>query len=162
MPAESALHPPQRDQGRGDPNRNKKVIIVVLLLGLLVAVATQPGEQAVESESQPASLSLKITPVAQQGNSPQSSDSPSTSPSIADTRELSRFSLDDVMELPVFKAEPIKRNQVAAESLRVHAIYGSADEKSAIVGESIVRSGQPLPDGRRVLHVTPEGVKLGR
>ena len=46
------------------------------------------------------------------------------------------------------------------QPLRVQAIYGSDANKAAMVDDKLVRAGDILPDGRKVLSVTDSGVEL--
>jgi hypothetical protein len=45
---------------------------------------------------------------------------------------------------------------------RVKAVYGDRRGKAALVGGNVVRIGQPLPDGRKVIDISPRGVAIGR
>ena len=48
-----------------------------------------------------------------------------------------------------------------ARPVRVQAVYGSGRGAAALVEQQIVRPGEPLFDGRRVLEVSRHGVRVG-
>lgn len=160
------------EENSGTSSQTKqKCVVAVLLVVLLIAVLCQPGEEPPSGESS-AMVSLKADGAAGGTQSPNAATTDLSRFVI--TRQLSRTPLDDVIASPVFAAEPIEIEPPQAEPpgvepsrfepprLTVQAVYGSQHQQSAILGNSIVRTGQPLPDGRKVLSVTPDGVKLGQ
>ncbi len=139
------------------PNDSKKkVVAAILLMVLVAAVVTQPDQEAAEelaSTIQVSAPSPQATPPEEEQELPEP---------WVQLRPLSRLSLEDVTGSPMFLSD--KRPRLAAEKgpLKVRAVYGSESSQSALVSGSIVRSGQPLPDGRTVLEVTPQGIELSQ
>lgn len=160
----------EEDSGKSSQTK-QKCVVAVLLVVLLIAVLCRPGKEPTSVESS-AMVSLKADGAAGETQRPDAATSDLSRFVI--TRQLSITPLDDVIASPVFAAEPIETEPLQAEPpqadparvetsrLTVRAVYGSQRQQSAILGNSIVRTGQPLPDGRKVLSVTPDGVKLGQ
>ena len=148
------------DSGRSSQTK-QKCIVAVLLVVLLIAVLCQAGDEQPSVES-PAMVSLKADGAAGGTQGPNAATTDLSRFVI--TRQLSRTPLDDVIASPVFAAERIgiEPPRVEPSRLTVQAVYGSQRQQSAIMGNFIVRAGQPLPDGRKVLSVTPDGVRLGQ
>jgi hypothetical protein len=146
------------DSGKSSQTK-QKCAVAVLLVVLLIAVLCQPDDEESHVETS-AMVSLKADGAADGTRGPNAATADLSQ--FVRTRQLSRASLDEVVASPAFSAERIAAPRVQPSRLTVQAVYGSDRQQSAIVGNSIVRSGQPLPDGRKVLSVTPEGVKLGQ
>ena len=151
------------DDGRSSQTK-QKCFVAVLLVVLLIAVLCQPNDEQPSDQSAPM-ISLKADRAVDATAGTQATTSDMSR--FGSTRQLSRTSLDEVVNSPVFRAERIQSPQkepprVQPSQLTVQAVYGSGSQQSAIMGNAIVRSGQPLPDGRKVLSVTPDGVKLGQ
>ncbi len=139
----------------------------MLLLGLLVALLTQPDEQPSDGEpvleanwvssNEPSRASAQTETVA-----------PAASPQMlalafAEIRELSRIELDEITQTELLAPEPHRpRPPRLNPTQRVQAIYGTSAGHAALIGESIVRGGHPLPDGGKVMHVTTDGVEIAR
>ena len=156
------------DESEKSSQAKKKWVVAVLLAVLLVAVLCQPDDEDPSADaSQMISLKTDGETHPAAGATEQAGIVSSDAPRFMITHQLSRISLDEVLDSPLFLAERIEPRRVQPRPLTVQAIYGSDQQQSAIlensVGKnSIVRSGQPLPDGRRVLAVTTEGVQLGQ
>lgn len=158
----------------GAADSKKKIVVVVLLAILLIAILLRPDNDPATAN---ASLPLAINPeaVEQETSSPES-ERQQTMEQQADSekeaeagllqrRELSRLGLEPLLTSTAFAtvtATKKKADQPAAprRPVAVKAIYGAGPRKSALVDDSIVRPGEPLPDGRRVIDVTPEGVAI--
>lgn len=146
-----------------DPNLKKKqVLIVVLLVGLLVALLTQPEESVVEEGN-----TDHTEQVAQSVASKKTSDAQGADKKrlewLMQSRQLSRIEIAKILDQSMFAnevIEPKHAQQIVSKTRRVQAIYGSADEHAALLGKTILRSGEPLPDGGRVLLVNDDGVHV--
>ena len=175
-----------------DPAKRKKqmVLIAVLVVGLIVAVVTQP--RPTTSTPRRDDTATYGTATERAGSVHQVSLQPAAvSGSMTDSnrfalRKLSRIDWDQIRTMTLFRARPMEAAlaggpQAAGEPIRVEAIYGntkpndpttanvesdrdsSNDSKlrrSALIGRAIVRPGEALPDGRTVLSVTNEGVAV--
>lgn len=138
------------------PNNNKKKAIVAILLGvLLIAVLTQPKEdlQSVDTPT----LALRMAG----GDLTSAAAKPMEAAAVfSQIRELPRVEFDAVASSQVFRPDVIERPRIRTEQLRVQAVYGSGSRQTALVGDTILHSGQPIRDGRKVLSVSTEGVQL--
>jgi len=151
----------------------QKVIVAVLLLGLIIAILTQPdsdrGEFATERES---SVESKLA-IVEQGKAEQEKAGvvePESPPiDFADRRELPRQSIDAIENLVLFFPEPRpspKASEVVRpetrQTPRVQAVYGTRAGHAALIDGAIVRAGHPLSNELRVSDVSDEGVELTR
>ncbi|MEM9587986.1 MAG: hypothetical protein AAGA03_11965 [Planctomycetota bacterium] len=164
-------------------NKKKKqlVLIGVLSVGLVIALVLQPsdtepsngppsGDVAGAAAPSPAlsttPTSGPVTPVA--NSSPSKTSSEGTlvisdavadywldrKPDIAAATPQRR-----VTQFTPFRSSEL-RSVAKAPPPVVRAIYGRPGETQALIGDAIMRSGQPLPDGRRILDVAPHGVRV--
>lgn len=168
-----------------DPAKRKKqqILVVMLLVGLLIAIVTQPkpattppttpfGGRATNASLSNAKPALATT-VAPSSDHPDSS----IDPKRFVRRELSRIDWDQAKSINLFRARPMEAALAgdfsSGRPMRVEAVYGALDSKnrteertsvaaqrSALIGAAIVRPGEPLPDGRKVLSVTADGVAV--
>ena len=145
-----------------DPNLKKKqTLIVILLVGLLVAVLTQPDDFAVEENT--AGQAELVDP-------PISADEELQEEAVVTKRRLvwltqshslSRIELESIADRSLFADEWIEpQEQIVSKTRRVHAVYGSGDDHAALLGTTILRSGEALPEGGRILFVNSDGVHV--
>jgi hypothetical protein len=144
--------------------RKKQIIVVLLLVGLLIAIVMQPAEPDAES-GQVVGTSAAANPVSFRSMPMQVQvlESPGkVAASLLKTRELSRIELPEVTDLELLAPEPtyMRLENQLSNVPPVQAIYGTSTNRAALVGETIIRSGQPLPSGQKVLDITTDGVRL--
>lgn len=141
--------------------KKKKLLVVVLLIGLLIAIVTQPesDDGSASIDNQPESAG-KPASVAKSPDPAESDES--RLDRLAQIRELKRIELDEILSLDLFMPESRQlRQRRPTVTQSVKAIYGNSSERSALVGQSIVRRGQPLPSGGKVLRVNLDGIQIG-
>lgn len=160
MQVESVVnHADDSSQTSGDKDAKKKIVAAVLLAVLLGVVIFQPEpetEEVASAQSQP-ELAIIAQPTAE---ATASNDVPQA---FLATRQLSRVNVEQVADTALFHADKLPSRQAAQRGpLRVQAVYGSGQSQSAIVSGSIIRQGQPLPDGRKVIDVSDEGIEISR
>ena len=144
--------------------KKQQLLVVVLLAGLLIAILTQPKKQ--QDADANVDLAIKADAIQAVSESPKIH----LNPKYLLSRDLSRLPTETASTADLFfdppepqiaeafvdpeSDEPVRRE-------RVVAIYGTkSTQHSALVGNKIVRSGESLSDGRKVLNVAPEGVRL--
>ena len=148
------------------------VVIAVLLLGLLIAIFTQPSDDA----KKPSVIAAEpVALKAVDSNSLQDPDAPREE--LVATRELSRIEIDRLLQTSLFYQPPPEVEpegaiagegttpEVDASEVEAQAIYGSgtlagssqAAGHRVLIGKEIVRPGQVLPDGRQIVIVIPDG-----
>lgn len=167
MPLESERHGQEEiavSAAEAASYKKKQILVAVLLAGLLVAILTQPKTSDVDS-------SLVVESRLEGHLQPSTIASPDTAPPespqmradrLAKIRELSRIELDEISRFELLAPEPrMVGQQRFSSTQRVQAIYGDSTDRTALVGEAIVRRGQPL-SGQKVLNVTTDGVQLAR
>lgn len=142
--------------------QKQKVVVVLLLIGLLIAILTQPTPetQPVDADVQD---TVAITPVVNAVSQVEETNVQHHG-WVTTTRELSRVSLEEIVGSELFaleaKRDPAEILQEAVKQVPVKAIYGSATGQAAIVGQTIVRGGEALPSGGRVVSVQDNGVEI--
>ena len=169
---------PHDDSGTTDPQTAKKKkqlgIIALLLLGLLIAVSTQPADPPDTAPTLAKPLALKIV------DSKSLVDEDVPLAAITSTRELSRIEFDRVLQTNLFHvpapepepeagAEVEVVEQEAVPEVKVQAIYGNGRLTGSsqsrglrvLIGREIVRPGETLRDGREIISVSANGVELG-
>jgi hypothetical protein len=145
-------------------DRRKLVLVVVLLIGLGIAIVTQPKnpeltQALIDSTEGQASVSASA-------DRTDDRESPSSVAShqqdLSRIGELSRIDLGDILRTELFVVEPAGRARPIEinPTRRVRAIYGNADRRSALLDEEIIRDGQPLPDGGKTVDVTSDGIQV--
>jgi hypothetical protein len=144
--------------------RKKQIIVVLLLAGLLIAIVTQPAEPDAESGqvmgTLPAANPMSLRSMPMQVKALESPGK--VAESLLKTRDLTRIDLPEITSLELLAPEPTSmrpQNQLSNVP-PVQAIYGTATNRAALVGQTIIRSGQPLPSGQKVLDITTDGVRL--
>lgn len=155
-----------------DPSlRKKQMLVGVLVVGLVVALLTQPEAEDTESVPGVVGASLQSNPspttrpaAAAAPSEPSKAAGGTLAPDLSQVRELPRFDIDAIVGLELLAPEPNPLAKSIAPAVgEVQAVYGtSKGGRTALVGESIVRGGQPLPGGVTVLHVSDEGIEVGR
>ena len=130
-------------------------LLGVVLIGVLVTAPTQPP-----APSTPMADPLQMR--WETSAAPPSHLATIDASRFSNSQALSRVPTAALHSTPLFAREARPTPRVELAPLKVDAIYGAGDEHFAIVGSTIIRAGQPLPDGRKVLEVTAEGVKLER
>lgn len=164
MKTETPGKPAQADQAG---NKKKMILVVVLSIGLAIALVTQPdktGDQTNSSASSGDSQTSSSTDAA--GLPPAIEAKPSETGGdwenqLLQIHHLSRMDLETITGLELLAAEPRRmRREGIRDARRVDAIYASPRGHAALLGDAIVRGGQPLPDGRRVLSVSTEGIEI--
>lgn len=176
MSAEQKSHR-KKKSGAAKPAKNTKqlAIVAVLLLGLFIAVLTSPT--APEEAHAPAA-EVQLTPLALTPMPQEVIVEPH--PAFVRTETLPSLDgshwagLDPFAPIPVAvesvappapSDEPTSTEAVGEPELAivdVQAIYGRGGDAVALIGGSVVRVGERLPDGRRVVSVTAEGVELAK
>jgi hypothetical protein len=167
--------PIDKSPSTAQAKQKKQIIIVALLLvGLLAAILTQPSAD----EHTAGKATVAVIPELNTGK-PQRSDADAPRSEFVTTEKLSRIDLDQVLQASLFaQPEPEPLPQVVTaeavepvEKVTVQAIYGNGNltsignaratgEHRALIGESIIRQGEILPDGRQVVRVSPDGLEL--
>ncbi len=145
--------------------RKKKAFVVLLGAALCAVLYVQFGHRdpAVQSSTSSA------LDVAQESAQPTML---SVSPAMAWTPSLSREyvtvslptrTIDEIVLRHPFFQQPSEETKIAGEvssgPLIVSAIYATPKRSAAIVGSSIVRDGDNLPDGRRLVAASPRGLQ---
>ena len=162
MPAENDA----KDTSKVDPNLKKKQILVaVLLVGLLIAIMTQPSQDS-SPENQPVVEGNWVSASAdavftQESQAALTQPSANSAGHFSQTSALSHLELDEIIQLELLAAPPRPRYQERTGAVQhVQAIYGTESQRSALLGQSIVRDGHALPDGGKVLRVRSNGVQV--
>ena len=145
--------------------RRKQAFVVLLGIALCVVLYIQ----FVPSNDESSQASPDAADVTQETPIPTVSDVPlamTWSPSL--TREYPSISLPSktieeiVLRQPI-RAAAAKETRLASEAMTepliVSAIYATPKRSAAIVGTSIVRDGDKLPDGRRLVAASPRGLQ---
>tara|TARA_R110002049_G_scaffold27321_3_gene94421 strand:+ start:59388 stop:59909 length:522 start_codon:yes stop_codon:yes gene_type:complete len=168
-----------------DSAKRKKqlMLIAVLAVGLLIAVLTQPETKPDAVSDSPASntgTELEISSVALQGDRQGANDTGAADLQAAlerfALRELSRIELHELQQRTLFRVRPVDSGSSGAlrpseGPIRVEAVYGSSSEGhsmgtteggSALIGNAIVRPGQTLPDGRKIVDITSDGIAIAK
>ncbi len=164
MPAESIQ--PADDRSQPNPpkpasDKKKYIAVAVLLSFLLIAILTQPDENSAgEANSDDPPADPSNAGLANPEKTKPDAVQHDAIAQFTEVRELPRISVDDALQTPLFTGEPAPERKADTTAMKIQAVYGTGAAQSALVGESIVRPGQPLPDGRRVVKVTAEGVRL--
>lgn len=161
---------PSADQAA--KKKKQQVIVGFLLVGLLVAILTQPGDETDDSTT-------SATPASQTGIAGNASDKTKETvrEEIVTTKnDLDRMELDQILATNLFytpKPEPKPESEeskaVKTEKVTVKAIYGSGtltgraepSGHSVLIGDAIYQAGRDLPGGRPITSVAPNGVTLG-
>ncbi|TWT93976.1 hypothetical protein [Stieleria varia] len=169
------------------PNKQKSQmkIIVILVLGLVLAVATQPGSES-DSDFSQDSATLQLVSLKQAGGS-SASNSQQPLEHFLEVISLPAIDIEAIVSRDLFCPPPstlpapeepetqLSPQTVAPESVfSVRAVYGDAsgsmqmalidsnvDGKDESPNE-IVRAGQPLPSGIQILSITEEGIQVAR
>ena len=151
--------------------KQQLTIVALLLVGLLIAIVTQPSGESQETNEATAEL-VSLKPI----DSKPRKDPVAPREEITSTRELSRLEIDRIVQTRLFvmpEPKPELEQQIAVEEtappeVKVQAIYGDGKltdhSKStghrALIGRAIIGPGEVLPDGRQIVRVTPDGVEL--
>ena len=145
--------------------RRKQAFVVLLGIALSVVLYIQfgPSNEEVSQASPDAANVTQETPIPTASNVPLAM---TWSPSL--TREYPSISLpsrtiEEIVLRQPMRAATAKETLLASESmiepLIVTAIYATPKRSAAIVGTSIVRDGDKLPDGRRLVAASPRGLQ---
>jgi hypothetical protein len=153
---------------RSNPKSEKqKLILVALLTSALIFVLYAQfvaSEQSVDVET----TSPPVASLPTVESQPVAIKSPSRDvpmlPQVFEVLSLPSRSLDEILQqtpLLVIKFNPTTvPPSVEAAPIVVRAVYGSADKSIAIVGDKILRAGDVLPDGRKLIGASPNGLKM--
>ncbi len=150
----------KRNSARQRTAKNKTTkqlaVVVFLAVGLGVAVMTQPKNEsarsdAVESGITELTLNVVAEPIARE-----------PSESMVVVRSLPSIPLSDFVQVDPFASAHAQSRNIDPDGAMVHAVYGSGPDAVALVGRAIVRVGEKLPDGRRVLSISPDAVEFSR
>lgn len=141
--------------------KKKQFLVAALLVGLLIAILTQPKSDDVDAAAVLETKSAGQTAAVATPVEPVESDE-SRVDRLSQVQELKRFDFQEISSLELFVPE-LQRLQQRRRNVthRVNAIYGDSSDRAALVGKSIVRRGQPLPDGGKVLQVNQDGIQIG-
>lgn len=138
-------------------DNKKKAIVAVLLAILLLAIMTQPDKQKETAEAN-TELALKSPDVM-----PETVKVKVEASRFTATKSLTRIGVEGVKSSPVFRPDPIQRRRMEVGQLRVQAVYGSSKKaQAAIVNDKVIRQGESMRDGRKVMQVSPDGIHLQR
>jgi hypothetical protein len=163
MPANTQRMNDPGSAAQAASQKKKQIIVVLLLAGLLVAIVTQPADPGTgtgQAGTSPAANPVSLRSMAMQV---QVLESPGkVAESLLETRKLTRVELPEITNLELLAPEPTSmrlENQLSNVP-PVQAIYGTSTNRAALVGQTIIRRGQPLPSGQKVLDITTDGVRL--
>jgi hypothetical protein len=145
-------------------HKKKQILVVVLLVGLLIAMVTQP-EPSTEFDDESALPTTSVVTAIAPSTLPHAKLAKTKhSEWLCQTHELSRLELDQIMATRLFVVEPATIQERLVNQITpsepVMAIYGSPDNQAALVGQTIVRSGQVLPAGGTVVNVNVDGIEI--
>ena len=148
-------------------SKTKKQLIIVglLVLGLVLALVTQPEKVEVVADIQPTVTLTALKPEAIQ-SAIQSAIVSEPQSSVLQVQSLASVELDawvDQNPFAVSHAESMNKSFSDTNGLlRIQAIYGQGSNAVALIGSHLVHVGESLPDGRRVLSITADGIELSR
>ena len=157
---QSTKQTPQQAQ-----ERKKRAFVGILAVALCAVLYIQFGGGEIEvsqdlpAEGETAQDSTPSTPVIV---SPVVNWVPTLSREYVSISLPSRSIEEIVMRHPMGDKVAVKTeiaNEVKSEPLVVTAIYSTPKRSAAIVGTSIVREGDKLPDGRRLVAAGPNGLQ---
>jgi hypothetical protein len=172
MPTE----PASKSRGAADPTtpaslRKKQILVVVLAVGLVIAILTQPDSEEIPGGEASVETSIRATSVTHQPiKQPTRTPSPPSADEgldpeagLLNAKELSRIELPEIVKLN-FLDSKFERSPktVATQIPEVQAVYGTSQGRAALVGDAIVRGGQILPGGVTVVDVTEQGIQVGQ
>lgn len=180
---------PSKVAGANSSKQTQQWILVGILTLVLVGVLFFSSAKEDTSEAEVSESTGQPADVATLAPEPsRSNDAVKLSDEITQVRQLNRISLDRIVALDPLAADSLASEMVPAEPeppvedeeadlesqraepvererpsppVRVQAVYGSGRGAAALVEQDIVRPGQPLSDGRKVLEVSREGVRVG-
>lgn len=149
---------PEHPSSRTPPAASKHkqlVMIVVLLVGLLIAVVTQPADE--EASTVPlTAISIKTAPEPAVALPTKWLDK------FAVSRELQAMELDAILQANLYLSPEVKPEPEAHEAVetitefQIQASYGTGKDQRVLINGRIFRVGDALPDGRRII-----GIKEG-
>ena len=143
--------------------KTKKQLIVVglLVVGLILAVVTQPEKADLVAEAQP---TVTLTELKQETSQPDVVSEPKAS--VLHVQSLASIELGAWVDQNPFAASHAETmNKSFSDTnglLRIQAVYGQGNNAAALIGTNLVHVGESLPDGRRVLSITADGIELSR
>jgi hypothetical protein len=156
----------KRDRSKRTDNtasKAKKQLVVVglLVLGLILALVTQPKKDDEVVPVQPIVTLTQLKPEAMQVTAIAEPH-----PSVLQVQSLASIELETWIDQNPFAsshAETINKSFSDANGLlRIQAVYGQGDDAVALIGTQLVRVGESLPDGRRVTRISADGIELSR
>ncbi|MEM1069919.1 MAG: hypothetical protein AAGI63_13550 [Planctomycetota bacterium] len=171
MPRESkiAATKKQVDKVTGSADLRKKlVLVVVLVVGLVAALLTQPDKNTervvfLEDLSRETEVTDSVVVVSNELGTSVADDQAVIRGTVTETRTMPRIELDRIIQLTLLAADSNRSAPPVIKDVpKVQAIYGSTQERAALIGRTIVRDGQPLPGGGTILQVTKDGIRLGQ
>ncbi len=151
----------KRPEDAGSKTTKQWVVVGLLVCGLILALVTQPEKAVVVAEIQPTATLTELKPQAMQ-------DAVVSEPkaSVLQIQSLASIELEDWVDQNPFaasQAETINRSFSDTNGLlRIQAVYGKGSNAVALIGSNLVHIGESLPDGRRVLNITADGIELSR
>lgn len=166
--SETSRETPRRPDTHPVPkgsDKNKRILVVLLVFGLIIAIATQPepsdhGQPNNLSTREVRKASASSDSVITNGLPTKSSPEETIRQNFQETRALSKIDIDTLSGLELFVPAPDLR--VSAPTTKVQAIYQTESGHAALLGESVVRDGQSLPTGGKVVRITIDGVEVSR
>ncbi len=151
-------------------------VIAILVVVLLVAIATQPRTDDATSTStsgiqstqlvSTGGLAIVAQPLELKLGSESAPAESAPHPLVVQVRPMPSIPLDEWIDHDPFATAQIDTLDQAISDvdgvLQIRAIYGQGKSRVALVGRRLIRVGEVLPDGRRVVDITAEGVELAR
>ena len=158
------------DENEARSLRRKQIFVVVLAIGLVIALFTQPdSEEVIDSDmGQPAQ---QISYASSVRSDLRTDEAVTMEVSIDDaapsdltvTRSLQRWELSAIFGMELLKPDSsVPKRTIEVPVPRVQAVYGSSAGKAALIGRSIIRSGHDLPGGGTVLGISEDGIHVDR
>ncbi len=147
----------------------KKLIFVGLLVIAFVAVLYLQFCTSDESTAMAFAVDAAVgkpKPIANASPVASTAAEPTWSPALPVEYEivtLKSRTLDQIiarhpLAKPFTEVTSIEAPEVV-EPIEVRAIYASSTHSAALIGVTIVRDGEALPDGRRLVTASPDGIK---
>lgn len=151
----------KRPGDAGSKTKKQLVIVGLLIVGLVLAVVTQPEKAEVVAAVQPTVTLTELKQVASQTNVVSEPKA-----SVLHVQSLASVELEAWIDQNPFAASHAETmNKSFSDtngSLRIQAVYGQGNNAAALIGPNLVHVGESLPDGRRVLSITADGIELSR
>ncbi len=155
--------PPAR---KGTSEQTKMMIVAALSVALIVVVYVQFSGSEAEV---PSSAPNEETAISETGVAPVAAPTVAWVPKVESTFEVTTLrtrKIEDILKrhpLDVARVVPSPNPMPVppAEPVLVQAVYLNSRRGAAIIGNRIVRQGEALPNGQKLIAATPSGVVTG-